>query len=509
MLDKFWSSLKNGSDIRGIAIETESQKVNLTYEVVSAISAAFGLWLSEKTGLSGNELKIAIGRDSRLSGERIKSAAIKALAKAGCEIIDCGLLSTPAAFMTCVDESLQCHGAIQITASHLPFDRNGLKFFTREGGLNSSDIDIILNYAQKGISLPTSREKEVKHIDFLSIYSKGLVDLVRKSVNAENYDAPLSGFHIVVDAGNGVGGFFVDNVLKPLGADTRGSQFLEPDGNFPNHIPNPEDKEAMKSICSCVLENKADLGIIFDTDVDRAAAVEKQGREINRNRLIALASAIVLEQEPGATIVTDSVTSTGLTEFINDKLGGSHHRFKRGYKNVINEAIRLNSSGVSCPLAIETSGHAAFKENYFLDDGAFLVIKLLIKMAQLRKEGKTIDDLITDLREPKESAEFRMNISHENFKEYGNMVIEETTEYSQNTPGWNIAPDNYEGIRVYFGDNMGNGWFLLRMSLHEPLMPLNIESDVDGGTKVIARHLASFLKRFEFLDTKKLIDFAQ
>ncbi|KAL7241823.1 hypothetical protein ACSBR1_014414 [Camellia fascicularis] len=97
----------------------------------------------------------------------------------------------------------------------------------------------------------------------------------------------------------------------------------------------------MKAITQSVFDNNADLGIIFDTDVDRSAAVNSSGRELNRNRLIALMSAIVLEEHPGTTIVTDSVISDGLTTFIEKKLGGKHHRFKRGYKNVIDEAIRL------------------------------------------------------------------------------------------------------------------------------------------------------------------------
>ena len=139
----------------------------------------------------------------------------------------------------------------------------------------------------------------------------------------------------MVDAGNGAGGFYVDRVLKPLGADTTGSQFLDPDGTFPNHVPNPENKEAMEAICQAVIAHQADLGIIFDTDVDRAAAVDHQGNELNRNRMIALISAIVLQEHPGSTIVTDSITSDGLTQFIEQQLGGKHHRFRRGYKNVI------------------------------------------------------------------------------------------------------------------------------------------------------------------------------
>ena len=89
-------------------------------------------------------------------------------------------------------------------------------------------------------------------------------------------DKPLEGLRIAVDAGNGAGGFYALDVLKPLGADITGSQFLEPDGNFPNHQPNPENKEAMESICRAVIENKADLGLIFDTDVSRSVGSRRK-----------------------------------------------------------------------------------------------------------------------------------------------------------------------------------------------------------------------------------------
>ena len=112
-----------------------------------------------------------------------------------------------------------------------------------------------------------------------------MVDKIRREVNnPDNYDRPLEGFKIIVDAGNGAGGFYVDKVLVPLGADTTGSQFLDPDGTFPNHQPNPEDKEAMNAIVKAVKESKADFGIIFDADVDRAGAVDRNGNDINRNR---------------------------------------------------------------------------------------------------------------------------------------------------------------------------------------------------------------------------------
>ena len=124
--------------------------------------------------------------------------------------------------------------------------------------------------------------------------------------------------------------------------------------------------------------------------------------------------------------------------FIEEK-GGIHHRFKRGYKNVINEAIRLNTEGTDCQVAIETSGHGALKENYFLDDGAYLIAKILVQMARLKKEGKTIDQLIADLQEPLEAKEYRMKILAEDFKEYGNRLIEALKEYAKSSRAgrWN------------------------------------------------------------------------
>lgn len=324
--------------------------------------------------------------------------------------------------------------------------------------------------------------------------------MVRKQCGEEK---PLSGKRIVVDAGNGAGGFYTDLVLKPLGADTSGSQFLEPDGNFPGHIPNPENEEAMQSVCKAVVKNKADLGIIFDTDVDRAGAVSPDGEEINRNRLIALISAILLEEQKGAYIVTDSVTSDGLAAFIAKK-GGVHRRFKRGYKNVINESKRLNAEGKYSPLAIETSGHAALKENYFLDDGAYLVTKLLISLARLTKEGKNLLDLIKDLPEPKEATEVRLKFETPDFKAAGKDVISDLTVTAIEKPYLSLAPDNCEGVRINFDKSHGNGWALVRMSLHEPILPINAESNEQGGLKKILNELYKNLKNYPFLNTENL-----
>lgn len=502
MLSQEWKELQNGSDIRGVALEgVEGEKVNLTPEKCRRIACAFGIWLSRNKGKGLQDLRVSIGNDSRLSAQSLREAAIEGLTGMGIKVFNFGLSSTPAMFMSTIFEGYQYDGAIMLTASHLPFNRNGMKFFTREGGLEKQDITAILELAETE-EFPEAKFKgTVQEVDFISVYAKDLVEKIRKGANdPENYEQPLKGLRIIVDAGNGAGGFFASKVLEPLGADTKGSQFLEPDGSFPNHIPNPEDKKAIESIKEAVLKNKADFGIIFDTDVDRAGAVDKNGKEINRNRIIALMASIVLEEHPSSVIVTDSITSDELKVFIEEKLGGIHHRFKRGYKNVINEAIRLNNEGKECHLAIETSGHGALKENYFLDDGAYLIAKILIKISKLKRIGKTVDILLEELEEPAEAKEFRMNILEKDFKTYGNKIIEDLTKYADEKEGWMPAAENYEGIRVSFGKNEGDGWFLLRMSLHDPLMPLNIESRVSGGIKTIASKLVPFLSNYSQLD---------
>lgn len=499
MLNDVYKQFKSGTDIRGVASGgVPDQPVTLTDEVIERMADGFILWLSEKVGKNPDELKISVGRDSRISGPRLMALTTARFQRAGAQVLRCGLASTPSMFMTTVE--LGCDGALQITASHHPFNRNGLKFFTRDGGLEGSDIEAILTFAQNGACPAEKSGGVAEDIDYMSAYARGLCEKIKSAVCAEDYDYPLRGFHIVVDAGNGAGGFYADKVLAVLGADITGSRFLNPDGMFPNHVPNPEDATAMASIREAVLENHADLGVIFDTDVDRGGAVDSKGNEINRNRLVAVAAAIALEGCEGGTVVTDSITSSGLKMFIEETLGGRHYRYRRGYKNVIDKAIALNAQGVDCPLAIETSGHAAMRENYFLDDGAYLCTKIIIKAAQLRREGRGLDALTAALKEPMESREIRYRITEKDFRACGERIIADLTAYAAAQPGWNLADDNREGVRVSFDKDNGDGWFLLRLSVHDPIMPLNIESDSRGGVSVILGKLETFLKSVSGLE---------
>ncbi|MBQ0134964.1 MAG: phosphomannomutase/phosphoglucomutase [Clostridiales bacterium] len=489
-----YSALQNGSDIRGVAIAVEGGKsVNLTEQACRDIGRGFALWLYRRYG---RPCRVALGRDCRLSGEQLLHTLGQALAAEGMSVTDMGQATTPAMFMTTVTEGWKFDASVMATASHLPMERNGFKFFTAEGGLESSDVKEILALAASDAHTQLAPARTERG-EFMDVYA---AQLREKLVSWTGKEKPFAGLRIVVDAGNGMGGFYASEVLEPLGADTRGSRYLEPDGSFPNHIPNPEDQTAMESIREAVLQSGAAMGVIFDTDVDRAGAVLSDGTELNRNRIIAALAAILLSEHPGTTIVTDSITSTGLAAFIRRR-GGVHRRFKRGYRNVINEGLRLNAQGQDCQMAMETSGHGALKENYFLDDGAYLMTRLL---AELVKRG-SLESLLTGLAEPVEAMEFRMNVSAPDFAAYGQQVLDELGEYAKTAPGWRPETENYEGVRV----NVGSGWFLLRLSLHDPLLPLNIESDAARGVREIARELLPFLQRFEKLDSSALAKYAE
>ncbi len=506
-MEKVLRKLQSGSDIRGIAIQHEDKQVTLNRETVAALAQGYVNYISKKLGKNPEEIIVSAGTDPRITGGKLQCAFIEELLDAGMTVYDFGLSTTPSMFMSTIFEKYNCDAAVMFTASHLPFYYNGIKFFTKEGGFEKEDIKQVIENSidiLKNSTVKQTKKGKIVKTSIIKDYSKFLVEKIRTEVNSKkNYEKPLDGLHIIVDAGNGSGGFFAGEVLEVLGAKTIGSAFLNPDGLFPNHVPNPEDETAMGFLKRAVLNSKADFGIIFDTDVDRASCVDKNGEEINRNRLIALSSAIVLDQNPGSTIVTDSITSDELNEFIT-KLGGKHFRYQRGYKNVINKSKELNEKGIECPLAIETSGHAAFKENNFLDDGAYLTAKILITLAKLHEENKNIEDLLEGYKEPLEAKEIRLNVNTQSIKEYADKVISDLEQFVKEEPEWSQVEENYEGIRVNCKSGEGSGWFLLRASLHEPIICINMEAGYAGGVGKIEKKLAEFLKKYGEIDTSAL-----
>ncbi len=495
--------IQNSNDVRGAAFAAGKEQKTISPEIARLICSAFADVLSEKLSKDKSALRIGVGHDSRITAKEMAAGCFDGFADLHC--FDCGLITTPAMFQSTLLPESDFDGAVMITASHLPPNRNGLKFFTKEGAMDKKTLTGILERAAamaEQIAVPDEetliRVQEPaggsgpEKFDMRGLYADHMKRLICDNVKAADYEHPLAGLHIVEDAGNGAAGFFATDILAPLGADISGSVFLEPDGTFPNHVPNPENATAMEAIRKAVLDSKADLGVIFDCDGDRGAAVLGNGQEVNRNSLIALLAAIVAKTAPGSTIVTDSVTSDELAVFLTEDLGMKHLRFKRGYKNVIDEGLRCNAKGEQCELAIETSGHGAFRENHFSDDGAYICLKLICELALLRREGRDLDSLIANLKTPEEAEEVRFDITAADFKAYGTQVLEQFEAYARSQALFHIVSPNYEGVRVAFDDEAVKGWVLLRMSLHDPVMPMNLESSRAGGLAVIRERLRPF-----------------
>ena len=496
--------LISGTDIRGIVSKFEDREINLSVDEVKFIAKGFGLWIEKNCGKQARnenrKIKIAVGYDARLTGTLFSQIIRNVLKNMGIDVYNCGMSITPSLFMTTIFDEYKVDGAVMITASHLPSYYNGLKFFSLRGGLEKEEVVELLELSKNNPEFIEVKDKGIEiEKELANDYAKYLVDLIK--TQAKNGEKPLQNLKIVVDAGNGAAGFIAENVIAELGGDITGSQFLNPDGNFPNHVPNPEAKEAIESIKQAVLKNNADFGIIFDADGDRSAFIDQEGREINRNNLIALLAEILIKETPKATIVTDSVTSIELKKFI-EKREGKHHRFQRGYKNVINEAKRLNDEGIYTPLAIETSGHAAFIDNYFLDDGAYMAARLLIQLVKSKKNGVNFTDVLNEIKEPVEEKELRFKIKEiDNFREIGNEILKDLKEYVLTVSNWELEIPNYEGIRVNVDKE---NWFLLRLSLHEPLLCLNIETTKKGKVEEILIKLKEFLSLKENIDISNL-----
>jgi phosphomannomutase len=404
-----------------------------------------------------------------------------------------------------------------VTASHLPSDRNGFKLFSAAApsGFSKQQVRALgvlaqsyaLEYLEQTVrqQFSSSAVTSALLVNWMPTYSETLKDaiLLKTKGIVQNDQKPLSGLKLVLNPGNGAGGFF-QSVLDSLGADVSASIYLTPDGTFPNGIPNPEDIKMLEQTISICEQEQADLGIMLDTDADRCGFVVprmidsfsgiRSGYEpLNRNRLIALLGVIFAKEKPGCAVVTDSVTSEGLSTFLNDKLGLKHIRYIKGYANVIGKARELTESGdVNAELAIETSGHCAMQENGYLDDGTYTAVKIVSLLAQQRaldlSNGKssTLLDLIADMTELDEVCELRMETkdsSLETMQEIFNICTLEVERFCKLNDSWRVDQDNLEGIRLRLGSD--GEFFMLRKSLHDPIISVQIEAQ----TKVRAREL--------------------
>lgn len=492
--------LRNGANVRGIVGESvDEESATLTVEAASNIAKAFCVWLISHTGKT--KVCVAVGYDTRESAAVLCEAVVEGIVSTGHDAIVTGLTTAPSMITLLKDEnwkeSNSCQGAIVLTAGNLPANYNGMRFFSENGELDASDVIEILEMAVDYRFAEPGEPGVIQEKEYLSEYAAAFVDKIREATGEV---LPLGGRRIIVDAGNGIGGFFAYKVLVPLGADITGSQGLT--SNEPLSI---DTKAAIASVCEIVKNSEADLGLVFNADASKVSIIDKGGKAFSRNDFIALISAILFEEQAGS-VVTDSTTSEELAKFIAAK-GGKQYRYKCGHESIIAEARRLNAQGEYAPLAIDTCDNAALLENDFMDDGVYLAVRVLTAFAKVMKAGNTLSSLIAELKNPMEAAEIRIAFQEDvDYKTLGADIINELNYYAEVTDYTTLDLNNREGARIAYDDTHGNGWALVRTSLHEPVLAVNVECSKSGGTLKIAKDLYYFLRQFSCLNLSALED---
>lgn len=503
MANEAYLALQNGSALYGIATENEHHyPITLTEEMVENIAKAFCVWLISHTGKV--RVSVAIGYDSRTSSPLLCEAAVRGILSTGHDAVVTDISTAPSMLALLTDEDWQksypCDGSIMVTAGQLPAEYNGLKLFFRENSLSAANVASILAIANTYRYAEPHECGNRTTVSYLDRYAQRLVNTVRAATNEET---PLLNKKIIVDAGNGVGGFFVEKVLKPLGANTIGSQALEPNGCFPYALPYSANSAAVEALQAAVKEVGAELGILFDTDASCAYAVDHEGGVFDGNRLIALLSASFLT-EGNCTVVTDPLTSNGLTKFIEAR-GGVHQRYMRGMKNLIDEAVRSNTFDEYTPLAAETNGRAAFLKNRFAEDGAYLAAHLLVTLVKAGKQGQRLAELVADLQQAKETMTVQLPLlDYENARLNGGRLLNAFCHHAYLAPYITAEELNYDGYRVNYDEKHGDGWALLCTEPNAPTLSLHLESDREHGALKIAKDVYYFLRKSPCVDVAPL-----
>ena len=421
-------------DIRGIADE------DLINENIELIGKAYGTYLGKK-GLK----KFVIGRDVRLSSERIKDALIRGINSTGGDVIDIGEVPTPALYFSILQ--LKADGGVMVTGSHNPIEFNGLKMCEGIGSIFGQEIQKLKAIIEKNDFL--IGDGKIEHVDIVPDY----IETIKSKINLKRK------LKIVIDAGNGTAGVIAPQLWEDLGCEVI-RLYCEPDGRFPNHLPDPTVPKYVVDLQKLVLDNNADMGIGYDGDSDRIGAIDDKGRMIYADRLIALFSTDVLKRVPGATVVFDVKCSQALPEFIK-KHGGKPLMWKTGHS-----LLKAKMKEEKSPFAGEMSGHIFFGDDYFGFDDAIYGSGRLMEI--VANSGKKLSELVDEIPHFFSTPEIRVECSDdEKF-----MVVEELVKTFKND-GYDVI--DIDGARVLFGD----GWGLVRASNTQPVLVLRFEAKTE------------------------------
>ena len=421
-------------DIRGIVGTT------LSVDVAERIGQSIGS-LMEEQGL----YDIVVGRDGRLSGPELSAGLIEGLRKAGRNVIDIGLAPTPVAYFAAYH--LRTGSSVAVTGSHNPPNYNGFKIVIGGQTLSGDAItDLYTRISEQRLHESASQGNLLqREVD---------ADYIQRIADDVQLDRPLK---VVVDAGNGVAGGIVPQLLEAIGAEVI-PLYCEVDGTFPNHHPDPSEPHNLEDLIQTVKRFDADLGLAFDGDADRLGVVTKEGEIIFPDRLLMLFAADVLERNPGALVIYD-VKCTGKLQGWILRHGGTPLMWQTGHS-----LIKAKMRETGAELAGEMSGHFFFQERWYgFDDGMYAAARLLeILASRAQTPSEVLNALPNALSTPEIKVPVPTGSPHDIVQRFVDSAYFEGARQS-----------TIDGLRADWED----GWGLVRASNTTPILVLRFEAD--------------------------------
>jgi phosphomannomutase/phosphoglucomutase len=394
--------------------------------------------------------RVTLGRDCRLSSPRIHATFKRELLAAGIDVVDVGIVHTPALYFSVFH--LEADGGVMITASHNPAEDNGFKIVSGRTTIYGAEIQRLRERVERRDFRTGAAPGRTSDHDILADYVATI---------AGNIQLGPRRVKVVVDGGNGTGGIAALPILERLGVEAEGI-YCDPDGRFPNHHPDPTVPKNLADLIARVRSSGAEVGIALDGDADRIGAVDGQGRILWGDQLVMLFARDILTRQPGATFVSEVKCSQAMFDDI-ERLGGKAIMWKVGHS-----LIKAKMKEEKAALAGEMSGHMFFADRWYGFDDAVYAGMRLVEL--LSRSDKTLAELYDTLPVLHNTPEIRMTCP-DDFK----------FEVVKRAVAWfkeRYAVVEVDGVRVLFQDAGRNvGWGLVRASNTGPVLVLRFEAD--------------------------------
>jgi len=437
-------------DIRGIAGQ------ELDFNLATRLGSVYGMSLPVN-----RQRTVIVARDARRSGPDLQVALIKGLVAAGCDVIDIGMVPTPLAYFSV--HHFKAAGCIMITGSHNPAEYNGFKMMRGLDSLYGEEIQKLHQMMQDSVP-DDPHPGKVQQADVIPAYNQ----FVEQDIALAR---PLK---VVIDAGNGVGGFVAAPLYRRLGCEVI-ELFCEPDGDFPNHHPDPTITDNLKEISRTVQEQEADLGIAFDGDADRIGIVDGNGEVVWGDMLLLLLSRDLLRLHPCATIISEVKCSQHMYDDINAR-GGRAIMWRTGHS-----PIKAKMKETGALLAGEMSGHIFFADRYFGHDDAIYAGARLLEVVAAQE--RPIAAMFADLPHSVTTPEIRLECPDQRKFD---LVNEAKDHFS--SLGYTMI--DVDGMRLKFDD----GWALLRASNTQPALVMRFEASGESRLHEMQAMLDTWLQ---------------